>query len=133
VIRRKWVVPSLIASGVLVIVAGGAVAAVETDIVTSFPRGIWWSLSLMTTVGFLGAPPTTTPGAILSVALMVGGFFLLALVSAALASLFVREDEKPAETREDEALRSLLSEVTQLKSEVAALRSAVTHDRETRD
>ena len=77
-IRRKWVVPSLIASGVLVIVAGGAVAAVETDIVMSFPRGIWWSLSLMTTVGLLGASPTTTPGAILSFALVVGGFFLLA-------------------------------------------------------
>lgn len=133
VIRRNWVIPSLIASGVLVTVAGGAIAAVEADIVTSFPRGIWWSLSLMTTVGFLGAPPATTPGAVLSIALMLGGFFLLALVSAALASMFVREDEKPAETREDEAMHRLQKEVTDLKTEITALRISLLHDSETRD
>ena len=51
----------------------------ETDTVASFWQGPWWSLSLITTVGFLGQPPHSAGGAVLSVVLMVVGFLLLAL------------------------------------------------------
>jgi voltage-gated potassium channel len=119
------VVPSLAAAAALVLVVAGAAAAVETDTVTSYPRGLWWSLSLMTTVGFVGAPPSTTLGAILSVVLMVAGFFLLAMVSAALASLFVRDDERGFEDRETEATARVLERVERLRSELAEVRAAV--------
>jgi voltage-gated potassium channel len=119
------VVPSLAAAAALVLAVAGAAAAVETDTVTSYPRGLWWSLSLMTTVGFVGAPPSTTLGAILSVVLMVAGFFLLAMVSAALASLFVRDDERGFEDRETEATARLLEHVERLRSELAEVRAAV--------
>lgn len=118
-------VPSLAAAAALVLAVAGAAAAVETDTVTSYPRGLWWSLSLMTTVGFVGAPPSTTLGAILSVVLMVAGFFLLAMVSAALASLFVRDDERGFEDRETEATARLLEHVERLRSELAEVRAAV--------
>jgi voltage-gated potassium channel len=119
------VVPSLAAAAALVLAVAGAAAAVETDTVTSYPRGLWWSLSLMTTVGFVGAPPSTTLGAILSVVLMVAGFFLLAMVSAALASLFVRDDERGFEDRETEATARVLERVERLRSELAEVRAAV--------
>lgn len=118
-------VPSLAAAAALVLAVAGAAAAVETDTVASYPRGLWWSLSLMTTVGFVGAPPSTTLGAILSVVLMVAGFFLLAMVSAALASLFVRDDERGFEDRETEATARLLEHVERLRSELAEVRAAV--------
>jgi len=124
-VRRTLVVPSLAAAAALVLAVAGAAAAVETDTVTSYPRGLWWSLSLMTTVGFVGAPPSTTLGAILSVVLMVAGFFLLAMVSAALASLFVRDDERGFEDRETEATARLLEHVERLRSELAEVRAAV--------
>ena len=124
-VRRTLVVPSLAAAAALVLAVAGAAAAVETDTVASYPRGLWWSLSLMTTVGFVGAPPSTTLGAILSVVLMVAGFFLLAMVSAALASLFVRDDERGFEDRETEATARLLEHVERLRSELAEVRAAV--------
>jgi voltage-gated potassium channel Kch len=86
--------PALLTSVLLVIVAAAAAAAIETNTVGSFPRGLWWAISLITTVGFIGEPPETTTGAVLSALLMIVGFVLLAMVSASLAALFVREEEE---------------------------------------
>ena len=92
--------PGLVIAGAAIVVGAGAGAAFETETVGSFPRGLWWAVSLMTTVGFIGPPPRTTAGAVVSVILMLIGFLLLSLLSAALASLFVREDVAPVEKRE---------------------------------
>lgn len=128
VIGRSLVLPSLAASGALVLAGSGAVAAVETETVSSFGRGIWWCLSLMTTVGFVGTPPTSTAGILLSIVLMVAGFCLLALFSAALASLFVREDERPFEARERATEHLVLGELRALRAEVERLQAMVSPD-----
>ena len=67
----------------------------------------------------------------LSASLMVLGFLLLAIVSASLAALFVREDERPWEERErssDEALAASLSaldrRLTAIEEQPARLRAA---------
>ena len=75
----------------------------------------------MTTVGFIGEPPETLAGALLSVVLMVMGFLLLAMVSASLAALFVREEEQPRETREDAAERAILEALARLDARLARL------------
>src|SRR5665647_938392 len=100
-------------SGVVIVTAGAA-AAIETHTVASFWRGLWWSISLITTVGFIGEPPRTAIGAALSMVLMVLGFLLLAMVSASLASLFVREQDAPFEAREawtDERILERLAQI----------------------
>jgi voltage-gated potassium channel len=107
-----WLVPLLLGTVLVVVISAAAAAAFETRTVTSFWRGIWWAVSLITTVGFIGEPPETRAGEVLSAGLMVLGFLLLAIVSASLAALFVREDERPWEERErssDEALAASLS------------------------
>lgn len=85
---------------VVVVLAGGGFAALESDTVSSFGEGVWWALSLITTVGFVGGSPTTTPGRVLAGFLMVFGFASLALLTAAVASIFIREEEEPFERRE---------------------------------
>lgn len=95
-----WLVPLSLGAVLLVVLSAAASAAIETRTVTSFWRGVWWAVSLITTVGFIGEPPETRAGQVLSAALMVVGFLLLATVSASLAALFVREDERPWEERE---------------------------------
>ena len=92
--------PGLVVAGAAIVIGAGAAAAFETETVGSYGRGLWWAVSLMTTVGFIGAPPRTTAGAVVSVILMLIGFLLLSLLSAALASMFVREDVAPVEERE---------------------------------
>lgn len=86
-IGRGIVKPGLVIASAAMV--AGAGAAFETETVGSYGRGLWWAVSLMTTVGFIGAPPRTTAGAVVSVILMLIGFLLLSLLSAALASLFV--------------------------------------------
>ena len=88
---------------------------------TTFWRGIWWSLSLITTVGFLGNPPTSGAGAVLSVALMLLGFLLLAMVSASLASVFVRDDEAPIEQRSDRTEHQILTVLARMEARLDSL------------
>ena len=111
-VRRHWLRYLIPASALIVVLAGGGFAALESDTVESFWQGVWWALSLMTTVGFTGPEPTTTGGRLLSAALMLTGFVLLTMTTAAVASLFVREDEEPEETAlrafEDRTLTELV-------------------------
>ena len=112
-IRRAF--PLLLAAAAIVVVAGGgALAALETDTVESFGEGVWWAVSLMTTVGFAGETPHTAAGKILSAVLMVVGFALIAATTAAIASFFVHEDEAPAEER-------ILAELAAIRERLDAL------------
>lgn len=104
----RYLLPAV---AIVVLLAGGGFAALETDTVESYWEGVWWALSLTTTVGFANGTPETGLGKLLSGVVMVLGFLLLALTTAALASLFVHEEQEPEEIREhafeDEALAEL--------------------------
>ena len=49
---------------------------------------------MMTTMGFAGESPATASGRLVSAVLMIAGFALMTLTTAAIASSLVREDEK---------------------------------------
>jgi hypothetical protein len=115
-ISSAWLVPVLLVAVLLVVVSAAAATAIETRTVDSFGRGLWWATSLITTVGFIGEPPETTAGALLSALLMVLGFLTLAMVSASLAALFVREEEMPLleeESSRDQEILDLLGRLEQ--------------------
>jgi voltage-gated potassium channel len=105
----------------LLVLSAGAFAAVETEGVHSYWDGLWWSLSLVSTVGFAGATPTTAVGKLVSAALMVVGFVLLATTTAAVASLFVREDEVPEDKRELRFERGVLDVLRDLDARLEAI------------
>lgn len=110
-VRRAWLRYLLPGAILLVVIAGGGFAALESDTVESFADGVWWALSLATTVGFVGPEPVTAGGRVLSAVMMLAGFALLAMTTAAVASVFVREDEEPEERAlrafEERSLREL--------------------------
>jgi voltage-gated potassium channel len=106
-----WALPT---AAILVLLAGGAFAAVEAETVPSYWRGVWWALSLMTTVGFVGRSPTTATGEALAAVLMVFGFLLFALTTATIASAFVNDDEASEEARENAFEREALTELRAL-------------------
>lgn len=119
---RRWLRVVLPASLLAVIMGGGALALAESETVASFWDGVWWSLSLVTTVGFVGRAPTTEAGKIISGILMVLGFSLMAMTTAAIASLFVREDEAPDEDLQHAFQQEMREELRQLRREVRELR-----------
>jgi hypothetical protein len=112
----RFVVPGAF---LIALLGGGGFAAFETDAVESYWEGLWWALSLVTTVGFVTEAPTTSAGRVLSAVLMTLGFVLLAITTAAVASLFVREDEEPYERRELVFEHELLVEVRELSGRIA--------------
>jgi hypothetical protein len=124
-ISSAWLVPALLSAVLMVVVAGAAAAAIETRTVSSFGRGLWWATSLITTGGFIGEPPETTAGALLSALLMVVGFVLLAMVSASLAALFVRQDERPFQAGETSADQQILDTLERLEQQLRAIEARI--------
>jgi voltage-gated potassium channel len=114
-VSARSILPYLIpVMAILVLLAGGGFAALETATVESYWEGIWWALSLATTVGFANGTPETALGKALSGVVMVLGFVLLALTTAALASLFVTEEQGPEELRGHAFEEDVLAELRQL-------------------
>jgi voltage-gated potassium channel len=118
---RRWLFVALVAGTFLLLAGSGAAAALESDTVGSYWRGLWWATSLMTTVGFVGRPPATQAGAALSAVLMIAGFLLLSLVSASLASIFVRDSEKSFEREEQVIEQQLLARLDDIAGRLDSL------------
>jgi voltage-gated potassium channel len=120
-VRRRWLRFAAPFAAAAVLLGGGGLAAVETETVHGYGEGVLWALSLMTTVGFVGGQPHSTPGKLIAGGLMVLGFSLLALTTAAVSSLFVREDIVPEERHEQAIEREILAELRSLRARLDAL------------
>lgn len=129
IVGRPAVKYLLLLAPLLVLLAGAGFATLEKDTVSSYWEGLWWAVSLMTTVGFVGETPETTGGRILSALLMISGFGLLTVATAAIASLFVREDEAPEEQRERTFESAVLARLEDLASRLEEIESALARER----
>jgi voltage-gated potassium channel len=122
---RRRLVSYLVVAAFVALFAAAGLAAFESQQVSSYWEGRWWALSLMSTVGFIGPAPQSLLGRVVSSVLMVTGFALMALVTAAVASLFVREEQEPEERAEllldAQALRMLAEVVARLEAIEARL------------
>jgi voltage-gated potassium channel len=120
-VRRRWLRFIAPLAAVTVLLGGGALAALETETVSNYGDGVLWALSLMTTVGFVGGLPHTAAGKVIAAALMLFGFGLLAMTTAAVSSLFIREDEEPEELREEAVEQEILRELRALHTRLGDL------------
>ncbi|HXL43516.1 MAG TPA: potassium channel family protein [Gaiellaceae bacterium] len=84
-----------------VVVAGSAVAMVDSEGVGSIWDGIWWALATVTTVGYGDVVPHSVAGRIVAAVVMLVGIGFFALLTAAVAATFVKQDERPEELREE--------------------------------
>ena len=120
-VGSRWLRYLVPLAAAVVLLGGGGFAALETDTVDSFWEGVWWAIVLAATVGFVDTP-TTVGGKLLSATISVAGFLLLAITTAAVASLFVREDEDPQERRTRAFEDEVLAELKSLRTEIDRLR-----------
>jgi voltage-gated potassium channel len=90
----------------LVFVAGAIVVELERGAeganIKSFPDGLWWAATTVTTVGYGDKFPTSLAGRGIAVLLMLAGIALFGVLTAAIAAFFVEEDAKsePGEVSE---------------------------------
>jgi voltage-gated potassium channel len=70
------------------------ITIIERDIdgsnIKNFGDGLWWAMTTVTTVGYGDRFPTTTEGRFLAVGLMIMGISLMGVITASVASWFVK-------------------------------------------
>lgn len=111
-VRRYWAslqrerIPRLVGlAAVLLLVGATAVYVVEQSapdrIIASFDEALWYAIVSMTTVGYGDFVPKTAVGRLFGTLLVLGGFTLLSLITANVASVLVAErikEERGLET-----------------------------------
>ncbi|WP_396270277.1 potassium channel family protein [Ideonella sp.] len=135
--RMVWSVQHLISRGsvtylllvAVVVLAGCGLGYWWIDpSIHSFGEGIWLAFTTAATVGYGDVVPTTPAAKVFSVFVVLLGYGVLTLVTAAIATRWVETEERRIE---HDILRDLHrelgkvnGELSQLRSEVAALRQA---------
>jgi voltage-gated potassium channel len=105
----------------LVVVISGAVESlVDSHDFPSTWDGMWWAVVTVTTVGYGDVYPTSVEGRIVAMVVMLFGIGFLSVLTAAIASRFVKT-ERGGETEDIlAALRRLEAEVAELKQQLAS-------------
>jgi voltage-gated potassium channel len=97
-------------------IAGAAQAAFASGDFATLWDGIWWAVTTTTTVGYGDLYPTTTQGRIIGMMLMFLGIGFLSLLTASIASRFVKEERGEEHVEVLEALRRIETEIAELKA-----------------
>jgi voltage-gated potassium channel len=103
-----------------VCIAGAAQAAFASSDFASLWDGIWWAVTTTTTVGYGDIYPTTVQGRIIGMILMFVGIGFLSLLTASIASRFVKEERGEEHLDVLEVLRRLEADVAELKARIPA-------------
>jgi voltage-gated potassium channel len=99
----------------VIVIAGAAQSLVDSGDFNTTWDGIWWAIETVTTVGYGDLHPTTVQGRIIGIVVMLFGIGFLSVLTAAIASRFVKT-ERGNETEE------ILAALGRLESELAGLK-----------
>jgi voltage-gated potassium channel len=98
-----------------VVVAGAAQHAVDAGEYGSLWDGVWWAVVTVTTVGYGDLYPKTVQGRLVGIVLMFVGIGFLSLLTASIASRFVKQETGEEHVEIIEALQQLQADVAELK------------------
>jgi voltage-gated potassium channel len=121
--RRSWTILQrlmlhLCAAGVLLMGCGVVYWRVEPHTPT-FADGLWLAFVTASTIGYGDIVPSTHASRIFSVLVVLLGFGILSLVTAAIAATFVESQERRIER---EILHDLHRQIRAVRDELAQLR-----------
>lgn len=102
----------------LTVLAGAVESTVDTGDFKSFWDGVWWAFVTVTTVGYGDIYPTTVPGRIIAIAVMLVGIAFLAVLTATIASYFVKTDRGEETATITEALSRIEADIAALKAQL---------------
>ncbi len=94
--------------------------------ITTMGDSLWWAIVTITTIGYGDYYPVTTPGRWAAAALMIGGFAVLSMVTAALSSWLVESVTAATRVRKkidqpigSEELAGLTAQINRLHEQLA--------------
>jgi voltage-gated potassium channel len=100
----------------LTVLAGAVQSTIDTGDFTSFWDGVWWAVVTVTTVGYGDIQVHTVPGRIVAIALMLLGIGFLAVLTATVASHFVKVDSSDDNREMLETLRRVEADLAEVKA-----------------
>jgi voltage-gated potassium channel len=98
-----------------VVLSGSVEALVDSGEFHSTWAGIWWALETVTTVGYGDVPVKAVDGRIIAMVVLLVGIGFLSVLTATIASYFVKTD------RGDET-EAIIAALGRLEAEVAELK-----------
>jgi voltage-gated potassium channel len=101
-----------------IVVGGAAQHTVAAGEFKNLWDGIWWAVVTVTTVGYGDLYPKSVGGRLVGMALMFVGIGFLSLLTAAVASRFVREERGDQHTELMETLGRLEADVREIKAKL---------------
>jgi voltage-gated potassium channel len=115
---------------VFVVLAGGvAFSQVERSQHLSAWDGVWWATSTITTVGYGDVTPHTDSGRVIAIIMMVSGIGFVALLTAAVAERFIR-DERESDVSIERHLINVTEELRQIRRRLDRLEAGAREQRE---
>lgn len=106
----------------IVVVAGAAQATFDTRDFETVWDGVWWAVVTVTTVGYGDKVPHTVAGRMIGILVMLVGIGFLSVLTATIASHFVKTERSPEVEELLQALSRIEGELSELRSEVVATR-----------
>ena len=102
--RAAWII--VVATFGVVVVSGVAMWALDHSEYPNIPKGMWWALQTITTVGYGDVTPKNASGRIVAALVMLWAIAFVAVLVAAITSTFisgVQERFAEAEAEEEES------------------------------
>ena len=100
----------------LTVLAGAVQSEIDTHDFKTFWDGTWWAVVTVTTVGYGDVYPTSVGGRIVAIIVMLVGVGFLAVLTATIASFFVKAD------RSDET-STITATLARIEADLAALKT----------
>lgn len=100
----------------LVFIAGAVEATVDPRDFTSSWDGMWWAMVTVTTVGYGDLVPRSVAGRVVAMMLMLVGIGFISVLTATVASLFVKSDRQDEHTTVTEALARIEADLAELRA-----------------
>ena len=98
-------------SALAVSILAGAIAHWIDDGIPSLWLGIYWAVQTVTTVGYGSPTPTGTSGQVLALVLMLLGTAFVAVITAAVTSVFIERARAIHRAGEEDAERATLEDI----------------------
>ena len=112
----------IVTATVLVVVLGGVMMRVfDHKEYASIWLGIWWVLETVTTVGYGDLTPKAAIGKILTSVVMLWGVAFLAIITAAITSVFVARAQRERALGEREAEAPVIAHLIGVDQQLAQL------------
>ena len=120
-VSRQAFRPVALITVFIVVIAGAAQSAFNSNEFESVWDGVWWAVVTVTTVGYGDLYPSDVEGRLIGIVVMFVGIGFLSVLTATIASRFVKEDV-------DNETGEILTVLRRIEADLAELKAGSARD-----